>query len=110
MRCCGKLLGSFLVGLFLLIASSTTQAADISIRNPQLSAGDEGYVLSADFTINLNARLEEVVAKGVALYFVVDFIVNRRMWIQYLIGLNLIYSADANGVERSNPVRMLVSR
>lgn len=103
MRCCGKLLSSFLVGLFLLIASSTTQAADISIRNPQLSAGDEGYVLSADFTINLNARLEEVVAKGVALYFVVDFELSRSRWYwldEQVVGRSQSYQLSYHALTR----------
>ena len=80
MRCCGKLLSSFFLGLVLLFAWPGAQAADISIRNPQLSPGDDGYVLSADFNINLNARLEEVVTKGVTLYFVVDFELSRSRW------------------------------
>lgn len=80
MRCCGKQLSSLLVGVFLLLAWTVAHAADISIRNPQIAAGEDGYVLSADFNINLNARLEEVVAKGVTLYFVVDFELTRSRW------------------------------
>ncbi|WP_300453746.1 DUF4390 domain-containing protein [Accumulibacter sp.] len=63
-----------------MFASAVAQAADITIRNPQIAAGEDGYVLSADFNINLNARLEEVVAKGVTLYFVVDFELTRARW------------------------------
>lgn len=80
MPCCGKLLSSLFLGLILLLAVPGAQAADISARNPLLSAGEDGYVLTADFSVNLNARLEDAVAKGVALYFVVDFELTRSRW------------------------------
>ena len=65
--------------LFLLFFS-TTQAAEISVRNPRLVASEEGYKLSADFNIVFNKRLEEVINKGVMLYFVVDFELLRSRW------------------------------
>lgn len=80
MPCCGKLLSSLFLCLVLLLAVPGAQAADISARNPLLSAGEDGYVLAADFSVNLNARLEDAVAKGVALYFVVDFELTRSRW------------------------------
>jgi hypothetical protein len=54
--------------------------AEIEITNPQLSAGDDGYVLSADFRFELNPRLEEAVTKGVVLYFVADFELTKGRW------------------------------
>lgn len=103
MRCCGKLLSSFVLGLFLLLVLPSVQAADITIRNPQLSAGEEGYVLSADFNINLNARLEEVVAKGVALYFVVDFELSRSRWYwldEQVVGRSQSYQLSYHALTR----------
>lgn len=55
-------------------------AAEIEVQNPQLSPSEDGYVLSADFVFELNPRLEEAVAKGVVLYFVADFELNRARW------------------------------
>lgn len=55
-------------------------AAEIEIVNPQLTAGDDGYSLSADFRFELNPRLEEAVAKGLALYFVAEFELSRARW------------------------------
>ena len=55
-------------------------AADISLRDPQLDANDEGYVLSADFNINFNSRLEDAVNRGIVLYFTVDFELGRSRW------------------------------
>ena len=46
----------------------------------QISAGEDGYVLSADFKFELNPRLEEAVTKGVVLYFVADFELSRARW------------------------------
>ena len=80
MRYWRKLLSCCLFGLLLLSGPSSSLAVDISVRNPMLSPGDEGYVLSADFNINLNARLDDAIARGVTLYFVVDFELTRARW------------------------------
>jgi hypothetical protein len=80
MRYWRRLLSCWLYGLLLLSASATALAVDISVRNPVLSPGEEGYVLSADFNINLNARLDDAIARGVTLYFVVDFELTRARW------------------------------
>ena len=55
-------------------------AAEIEIVNPQLTASDDGVVLAADFQFELGPRLEEAVAKGVALYFVAEFELTRSRW------------------------------
>ncbi len=80
MPCYGKRFSSLLLGLLLLSALASGWAADISVRNPNLSAGDDGYTLAADFNINLNARLDEAIARGITLYFVVDFELSRSRW------------------------------
>lgn len=80
MPSCGKLLSWFFLGVLLWFAAPGAQAGDITVRNPILSASEDGYVLAADFNVNLNARLEDAVARGVALYFVVDFELTRSRW------------------------------
>ncbi len=80
MRCCGKLCKSLLYGLAALLVSLAVLAAEVEIRNLQLSVGEDGYVLSADFAVDFNPRLEEAVAKGVILYFVADFELSRARW------------------------------
>jgi hypothetical protein len=63
------------------ITSAAATAAGIEIRNPQLLAGEEGgYVLSADFHIDLNPHLEEAINKGVTLVFLVEFELDRPRW------------------------------
>jgi len=54
--------------------------AEIEISNPQISASDDGYVLSADFALELNQRLEEAVTKGLTLFFVADFELTKGRW------------------------------
>lgn len=55
-------------------------AAEIDVANPQLTPGEDGYVLSADFRLELSPRLEEAVTKGVVLYFVAEFELTRERW------------------------------
>jgi len=80
MRSCEKLFRSLCCLVVLLLAAQSVQALEISVREPQLSANDEGYILSANFNINFNSRLEEAVNKGVVLYFTVDFDLSRSRW------------------------------
>ena len=80
MRCCRKLFRSFFYSVILLLVTQTALATDLSVRNPQIAANEDGYALSADFNINFNSRLEEAVNKGVVLYFTVDFEMSRPRW------------------------------
>ncbi len=55
-------------------------ADEIEIRAAGLAPTDEGIVLNADFEVDLTARLEDALAKGVPLYFVVEFECYRPRW------------------------------
>lgn len=67
--------------LFLLVfLPMVAWTAEIEIAAPQLSANEDGYALAADFRFELSPRLEEAVARGVVLYFVADFEVERKRW------------------------------
>lgn len=96
MRCCKNLFRTFCCSLFLLLFAVAVPAADISVRNPQLVASDDGYTLSADFNINFNARLEESVSKGIVLYFVTDFELTRSRW----------YWFDEQVIRRSRTIQL----
>jgi hypothetical protein len=71
---------SAFVGAVALAFAVAVHADDIDIVDARLLVTDEGYTLSADFAFELNARLAEAVANGVALYFVVEFELTRRRW------------------------------
>ncbi len=64
----------------LLLAPMLAWGAVIEVVNPQIVFGEEGYALSADFHFELRPRLEEAVARGVVLTFVIDFEMTRRRW------------------------------
>lgn len=80
----------------LAIVPALALAAEIEITNPQIVASDDGYVVSADFSFELNERLEEAVTKGVVLYFVADFEMTRPRW----------YWLDEKLVSRSQTYRL----
>ncbi len=61
-------------------AALAARADDIEVRDAQLVKVDEGLVLDANFSFDLNPRLEEAVSNGVPLYFVVDFELTRPRW------------------------------
>ena len=66
--------------LLLVFLPFLAWTAEIEVSNPQLLAVDDGLAVSADFRFELNPRLEEAVTKGVVLYFVTEFEINRPRW------------------------------
>ena len=88
-------LRSWLLAL-LAIVPVLALAAEIEIANPQITATDDGYIVEADFSFELNERLEEAVTKGVVLYFVADFELTRPRW----------YWLDEKLVSRSQTYRL----
>ena len=71
---------AYLTALLLALAGAEARGDDIEVPQASLLAVDEGLVLNADFEFELNARLEEVVANGVPLYFRVEFEMTRPRW------------------------------
>lgn len=65
---------------FWLLAGGSALAAEIEISSAQLTAVEDGYAISADFSFELSARLEEAVAKGVVLPFLVELEISRPRW------------------------------
>lgn len=89
--------------LLFLLAPAFVWAAEIEISNQQLSAGEEGYVLSADFRFELKPRLEEAVGRGVVLYFVIDYEMTRERWYwfdQAVVARSLTYSLSYHALTR----------
>lgn len=55
-------------------------AGEITLRNPQMNSGEDGYVLSVEVGIELGSKLEEALTRGVPLYFVQEFEMSRPRW------------------------------
>ena len=69
-----------LLSLLLLCVAPPAQAAEIEVKHAEIVAGEESWLLDAEFAIALSQRLEEVVARGVALYFVAELELTRTRW------------------------------
>lgn len=65
---------------FLLAWTPTAQADTVAARFAELRLEEDRYVLDADFDLVLNATLEEAIVRGVPLYFVVEFELQRPRW------------------------------
>lgn len=71
---------TFLLCLFSAITPPLAQAGSIDARSAWLTASDEAYVLSADFNIDLGSYLEEILLRGVPLYFQLEVEITRNRW------------------------------
>jgi hypothetical protein len=64
----------------LALCAGVAVADEIEVRAVDLAAIDEGIVFNGDFEFELTARLEDALAKGVPLYFLVEFECYRPRW------------------------------
>jgi hypothetical protein len=80
-RCWANIRAALLA--LLLLTSLAVQAGGIEPQRAALTLGDDGYTLSAEFSLDLGSRLEDAVARGVPLYFNLEFVLerNRKYWI-----------------------------
>jgi hypothetical protein len=62
-----------------LMQQAQAASEGIEPREISLVPGEDGYVLTADFLIEVSPRLEDAL-QAVPLYFVFDYEVNRRRW------------------------------
>jgi hypothetical protein len=69
-----------LVAAVALSAAATAAAEEIEVGATSLVATGEGIVLNADFVLDLTSRLEDALAQGVPLYFLVEFESYRPRW------------------------------
>lgn len=67
-------------GLAILLLAAAAYAGSIEPQQAALAPTEDGYALSAEFAVDLGPRLEEAVARGVPLYFVVEFDLTRARW------------------------------
>ena len=63
-----------------VLPSTPVRADTLELREARLEAQDDGWIITADFNVELNQRLEEAVNKGLPLYFSFDFELARTRW------------------------------
>ena len=84
-RCCKRIEAGLprLVLALLLLAAAAAQAGSIEPMRAALNPNEDGYALSAEFAIDLGNRLEDAVARGVPLYFNLEFVLERprKYWV-----------------------------
>jgi hypothetical protein len=73
-------LASVAAALLLAAGAVTANADTIPLRAAELQAGEDGYVLNAEFDVTINPTLEEALQKGLPLYFVLEFELLRSRW------------------------------
>jgi hypothetical protein len=71
---------TLLLTLGLAFGAAGVRAGSIDPVEGLLIPGEDGYALSAEFTIDLGQRLEEVVSHGVPLNFTLEFTLVRKRW------------------------------
>lgn len=87
MPCCSasdvRRLVAWLAALLLSLAAGLAGAGQIEPREAELRATDEGWTLTADFAVDLGPRLEDAVARGVPLFFRLEFVLERprKYWV-----------------------------
>jgi hypothetical protein len=108
MRCCrrldllGALLACWLAAIFAILPFSV-HAQGIEIKKPVVTIMDDAYVLEAQFDIQLTPTLEEVLNKGVPLYFVLEFDLIRPRWYWFndrVVSLQQQYKLQYNALTR----------
>lgn len=89
-----------MLAALLLFCAAAAHAGSIEPKAAALTPGEDGYTLSAEFVVDLGSRLEDAVARGVPLYFNLEFILERgrKYWVNEHIvtrglGYRLAYSS-----------------
>ena len=83
MPCCTRKIKLLIKIIWLLgqiFCASLAVAEGIEVSKVQARLIDEGYLLSADFNINLPAPVEDALKRGVTLYFVSELSIHRSRW------------------------------
>jgi len=75
----GKACYQFFVALA-CAGSLCAQADEIDVVDVRLAASDEGLILSGDFAFEFSPPLQEAVANGIPLHFLVEFELTRPRW------------------------------
>ena len=104
MRCCKRLEVLLRVWLLCLAClAGLAQAGNIEPTEAALLPGEDGFTLSAEFSIDLGTRLADVVAHGVPLYFKLECLVERprKYWIsEHIVTRSADYKLSYSSLTR----------
>lgn len=70
----------WLTAVLTAVAVHLAAAAGIEIRSAGLTPGEDAFLLDADLNIELSDVLQDVVSRGVPLYFVFELEITRPRW------------------------------
>ncbi|GAB2179977.1 DUF4390 domain-containing protein [Denitratisoma sp. agr-D3] len=86
-----------------LACVGSASAGGIEPQRAGLVASDDGYALTAEFTVDLGHRVEDAVNRGLALYFNLEFELTRNRWYwanEHVAGHTLTYRLTYNHLTR----------
>jgi hypothetical protein len=86
-----------------LLLAAPAFAGSIEPQRAALKPDDDGWALSAEFTVDLGSRLEEAVTRGVPLYFALEFDLTRARWYwanEHVASRRLDYKLAYNALTR----------
>jgi hypothetical protein len=73
-------LRAYLIHFICALVSATVYAEGIHIKSAELLATDAGYMLDANYEVQLSHTLEEALLRGLPLHFVIDFELTHSRW------------------------------
>ena len=79
MRCCKKL-PSVLLWFALCLVATAVWAGGIEANRAEMRVSEDGYQLTADFSVNPSYEVQHALSLGVPLYFVSEFSLTRSRW------------------------------
>ncbi len=72
--------GAIIALLFSILSTSVSHAGSIHIKSVEVAAVNQGYEISVDSEIALNATLERALEKGIILYFATKLTLEDSRW------------------------------
>lgn len=87
----------------LLLLAVAAPAGSIEPSQAALHPTDEGWSLSAEFNVDLGARIEEAIGRGVPVHFILEFDLKRARWYwsdEHVAGRKLEYKLAYNALVR----------
>jgi len=77
---CSSAVRRFFALVCLLLLAVTARADNIDVRSASVTLRGDSYSVDADLQITLTPTLEDILSKGVSLYFLLEFELIRPRW------------------------------